>query len=114
MPAIPRQERAEAAAARSLQAADTTSSIGGIAGDRLKSFFERIERLEEEKRTLAGDIKELFSEAKGNGFDVKVMRKILAIRKMDRDDYDEQETMMDLYMKAIGMRAFLAASGVTE
>ena len=77
--------------------------VGGIAGERLRSFIERIERLEEEKRTLAEDIKEVFAEAKGNGFDTKIMRQIIKIRRMDKDDLDEQETLLDIYMRALGM-----------
>ncbi len=77
--------------------------VGGIAGDRLKSFIERIERLEEEKRALAEDIKEVFAEAKGTGFDTKIMRQIIKIRKMDKDDLDEQETLLDVYKRALGM-----------
>jgi uncharacterized protein (UPF0335 family) len=78
--------------------------VGGIAGERLKSFIERIERLEEEKRALAEDIKEVFAEAKGNGFDVKIMRQIIKIRRTDQDDLDEQEALLDTYMRALGMR----------
>jgi uncharacterized protein (UPF0335 family) len=81
-----------------------TTDVGGIAGDRLKSFVERIERLEEEKRALAADIKEVYAEAKGTGFDTKVMRQIIKIRKMDKDKRDEQETLLELYERAIGMR----------
>jgi uncharacterized protein (UPF0335 family) len=77
--------------------------VGGVAGDRLKSFIERIERLEEEKRALAEDIKEVFAEAKGTGFDTKIMRQIIKIRKMDKDDLDEQETLLDVYKRALGM-----------
>ena len=77
--------------------------VGGIAGERLRSFIERIERLEEEKRTLAEDIKEVFAEAKGSGFDTKIIRQIIKIRRMDKDDLDEQETMLDIYMRALGM-----------
>ena len=76
---------------------------GGIAADRLKSFIERIERLEEEKRALAEDIKEVFAEAKGSGFDPKIMRQIIKIRRMDKDDLDEQEALLDVYMRALGM-----------
>jgi uncharacterized protein (UPF0335 family) len=78
-------------------------NIGGIAGDRLKSFVERIERLDEERKAIAEDIKEVFAEAKGTGFDVKIMRQILKIRKMDKDDLDEQEALREVYMRAIGM-----------
>ncbi|MBV9521886.1 MAG: DUF2312 domain-containing protein [Alphaproteobacteria bacterium] len=79
------------------------AEVGGIAGDRLKSFIERIERLEEEKRALADDIKEVFAEAKGTGFDTKIMRQIIRLRKMDKDDLDEQETLLDVYKRALGM-----------
>jgi uncharacterized protein (UPF0335 family) len=79
------------------------ADIGGIAGERLKSFIERIERLEEEKRTLADDIKEVYAEAKGSGFDTKIMRQVIRIRRMDKDDLDEQETLLDLYKRALGM-----------
>jgi uncharacterized protein (UPF0335 family) len=79
------------------------ADVGGIAGDRLKSFIERIERLEEEKKALANDIKEVYAEAKGTGFDTKIMRQLIRLRKMDKDDLDEQETLIDIYMRAIGM-----------
>jgi uncharacterized protein (UPF0335 family) len=77
--------------------------VGGIAGDRLKSLIERIERLEEEKKALQEDIKEVYAEAKGTGFDIKIMRQIIKIRKMDKDDLDEQETLLDVYKRALGM-----------
>jgi len=77
--------------------------VGGIAGERLRSFIERIERLEEEKRTLAADIKEVYAEAKGTGFDAKTMRQIIRIRRIDKDDLDEQETLLDIYKRALGM-----------
>ncbi|HEY1797459.1 MAG TPA: DUF2312 domain-containing protein [Stellaceae bacterium] len=77
--------------------------VGGIAGDRLKSFIERIERLEEERKTLSDDIKEVYAEAKGTGFDTKIMRQLIRMRKMDKDDLDEQETLLDVYKRAIGM-----------
>ena len=79
------------------------ADVGGIAGDRLKSFVERIERLEEEKRALANDIKEVYAEAKGNGFDTKIMRQVIRLRRMDKDDLDEQETLLDIYRRALGM-----------
>jgi uncharacterized protein (UPF0335 family) len=82
-------------------------NVGGIAGERLKSFIERIERLEEEKKALAEDIKEVFAEAKGVGFDVKTMRQILKIRRTDKDDLDEQEALLDTYLRALGMRPHL-------
>jgi uncharacterized protein (UPF0335 family) len=77
--------------------------VGGIAGDRLKSFIERIERLEEEKKALANDIKEVYAEAKGTGFDTKIMRQLIRLRKMDKDDLDEQESLIDIYKRALGM-----------
>ena len=77
--------------------------VGGIAGERLRSFIERIERLEEEKRTLAADVKEVYAEAKGSGFDIKTMRQIIRIRRLDKDDLDEQETLLDVYKRALGM-----------
>ena len=77
------------------------ADFGGIAGDQLKSLIERIERLEEEKRALGEDIKEVYAEAKGTGFEPKIMRQLLKIRKMDKDDLDEQETLLDVYKRAI-------------
>jgi uncharacterized protein (UPF0335 family) len=77
--------------------------IGGIAGDRLKSFIERIERLEEERRALTNDIKEVFAEAKGNGVDTRIMRQVIALRRMDKDDLDEQDALIDVYKRALGM-----------
>ena len=79
------------------------ADVAGVAGDRLKSFIERIERLEEEKRALAEDIKEVYAEAKGTGFDTKIMRQLIRLRKLDKDDLDEQETLLDVYKRAIGM-----------
>ena len=77
--------------------------VGGVAGDRLQSFIERIERLEEEKRALSGDIKEVYAKAKGTGFEPKVMRQIIKIRKMDKEELDEEESLLDLYKRALGM-----------
>ena len=77
--------------------------VGGIAGERLKSFIERIERLEEERRTLSEDIKEVYAEAKGQGFDTKIMRQIIRIRRRDQDELDEEETLLDVYKRALGM-----------
>ena len=78
-------------------------NVGGIAGDQLRQYIERIERLEEEKKTIAEDIKEVFAEAKGNGFDSKIMRKVISLRKMEAAERDEQETLIDLYKRALGM-----------
>ena len=77
--------------------------IGGIAGDTLRSYIERIERLEAEKTALTSDIREIFSEAKGNGFDVKIMRQIVRLRRMDREDRLEQEELLAIYQHAMGM-----------
>jgi uncharacterized protein (UPF0335 family) len=74
-----------------------------VAADQLKAFIERIERLEEEKASLAGDIREVYGEAKGNGFDTKVIRKIVAMRKKDFAEWREEEAILDLYMQALGM-----------
>ena len=79
------------------------ADVGGIAGDRLKSFIERIERLEEERKALGDDIKEVYAEAKGTGFDPKIMRQVIRLRRMDKDDLDEQETLLDVYRRALGM-----------
>jgi uncharacterized protein (UPF0335 family) len=76
-----------------------------VAADQLKAFIERIERLEEEKAGIAGDIREVFAEAKGNGFDTKAMRKILALRKKDHSERQEEEAILELYMQALGMAA---------
>ncbi|HJN25768.1 MAG TPA: DUF2312 domain-containing protein, partial [Rhodospirillales bacterium] len=75
------------------------TEVGGIAADRLRSFIERIERLEEEKAALAADIKEIYSEAKGTGFDVKVIRMVVRLRKMDQSDRQEQDAVLDLYKR---------------
>ena len=78
------------------------ANYGGVAGDRLRSFIERIERLEEEKAALAGDIRDVYAEAKGEGFDAKVMRQVVRLRKMDSSDRQEQEALLDLYLHALG------------
>ncbi len=75
----------------------------GAAKDQLRSVVARIERLEEEKATLAADIREVYAEAKGNGFDIKALRKLIGMRKMDQSERREQEAMLDLYMNAMGM-----------
>ena len=75
--------------------------VGGVAKDRLRSFVERIERLEEEKLALVTDIREVYSEAKGAGFDVKVMRQLIRLRKMDRDDRSQMEAVLDVYERAL-------------
>lgn len=79
------------------------SFFDGLSAEHLKQFIERIERLEEEKKTIAEDIKEVFAEAKGTGFDTATMRTILKIRKIDKSDLDEQEYLLDTYKRALGM-----------
>src|SRR5258708_10187281 len=88
--------------------------VGGVAGAQLKSLIERIERLEEEKRALGEDIKEVFAEAKGSGFDPKIMRQIIKIRRMDKDDLDEQEALLDVYMRPLGMLPDIEAAAAEE
>ncbi len=75
--------------------------VGGIAADRLRSIVERIERLEEEKKALSGDIKDIFQEAKSAGFDIKVLRQVLRLRRMDQAQLQEQDTLLDLYRRAL-------------
>ena len=77
------------------------SDVGGVAADRLKSFIERIERLEEERTALGADIREIYAEAKGTGFDTKIMRQVIKLRKMDHADRQEQEHLLELYKRAL-------------
>ena len=79
------------------------TDVGGIAADRLRSIIERVERLEEERKSLADDIKDIFAEAKSAGFDVKVIRTLISIRKKEPAEVEEQETLLDLYKRALGM-----------
>jgi uncharacterized protein (UPF0335 family) len=79
------------------------AEVGGIAADRLRSIIERVERLEDEKKALSSDIKDVMAEAKSAGFDVKVIRQILRIRKQEPADVEEQETLLDLYRRALGI-----------
>jgi uncharacterized protein (UPF0335 family) len=76
----------------------------GFAKEHLKSFIERVERLEEERSALSADIREVYSEAKGQGFDTKIMRQVVRLRKLETADRQEQEAMLDLYLSALGMR----------
>jgi uncharacterized protein (UPF0335 family) len=71
---------------------------------QLKAFIERIERLEEEKRQIAEDVKDVYAEAKANGFDVKILRKIIALRRQDADERREQEEILETYLRALGMQ----------
>ena len=75
----------------------------GVARDQLRAFVERIERLEEEKKAIADDIKEVYAEAKGDGFDTKILRQVVRIRKQDASERLEQEAILDLYLHALGM-----------
>jgi uncharacterized protein (UPF0335 family) len=77
--------------------------VGGVAGDHLRQYIERIERLEEEKAGIASDIREVFAEAKGNGFDTKIMRQLIKLRGMEESDRQEQEYLLDLYKRALGI-----------
>jgi uncharacterized protein (UPF0335 family) len=81
----------------------TDTQVGGIAGDRLRSLVDRIERLEEERKALGNDIKDIYAEAKSAGFDVKVLRQLIRLRKQEPAEVEEQETLLDLYKRAIGM-----------
>jgi uncharacterized protein (UPF0335 family) len=79
------------------------SQTGGVAAGQLKSFVERIERLEEEKKGIADDIRDVFAEAKGQGFDTKILRQVIRLRKKDSAERQEEEALLDLYMHALGM-----------
>ncbi|MES2671589.1 MAG: DUF2312 domain-containing protein [Pseudomonadota bacterium] len=87
-------------ATATLKGDDTAHSF---AKGQLKAIIERIERLEEEKKTISDDIKDVYGEAKGNGFDVKVLRTIIRMRKQDADERQEQESILETYMQALGM-----------
>ncbi len=77
-------------------------STNSVDAGHLRAFLERVERLEEEKRAITDDIKEVYAEAKGTGYDVKVMRKIISLRRMDRDKRREEEEILELYLAALG------------
>lgn len=83
--------------------ADQDNAVGGIAADRLRSIIERVERLEEERKALAGDIKDIFTEAKSAGFDVKTIKRVIQLRKQEPSQVEEQETLLDIYRRALGM-----------
>ena len=78
---------------------------GGVESGQLRAFIERIERLEEEKKALQEDIKDVYAEAKGNGFDVKIMRKVVSLRRQDVNKRREEEEILDVYLSALGMHA---------
>ena len=79
------------------------ADVAGINSDRLKTIIERIENLEEEKKALSDDIREIYLEAKSAGFDVKILRQLISLRKLDVNDRQEQEVMLDLYKRAMDM-----------
>ena len=79
------------------------NEVGGIAADQLRSITERIERLEEERRALAADIKDIYAEAKSAGFDVKVLRQVIRLRQREPAEVEEQEALLELYRRALGM-----------
>jgi len=81
------------------------AGYGRIEGDRLRGLVERIERLDEERAALAGDIKDIYAEAKSAGFDVKVLRRLVALRRLDAAEVEEQEALLDVYRRALGMLA---------
>ena len=91
------------ALAAKAETGEGTAQWGNIAADRLRSLIERIERLEEEKKALSSDIKDIFAEAKSAGFDVKVLRQLIRIRKQEPAEVEEQETLLDVYRRALGM-----------
>lgn len=82
---------------------DMAKDIGGVAGKRLRAFIERVERLTEEKGGLGDDIKDVWAEAKGVGFDTKIMKRVLKLRKMETQKRREEEELLQLYLSAIGM-----------
>jgi uncharacterized protein (UPF0335 family) len=97
--------RAVMAVLHEVKAEKAEKETAGFAQGKLRSFVERIERLEEEKSALGADIREVYSEAKGQGFDSKIMRQVVRLRKMETVDRQEQEALLDIYMNALGMRA---------
>jgi len=87
----------------SAQEATAPTSVGGVSTGQLRSLVERIERLEEEKAALSADVREVYAEAKANGYDPKIMRQVVRIRKMDGNERAEQEALLDTYLAALGM-----------
>lgn len=81
----------------------TASSASAVSGERLRSFVKRIEKLEEDKSAVAQDLKEVYSEAKGAGFDIKIVRKVISLRRMEIEQRREQEELLELYKAALGM-----------
>lgn len=110
-PARPDREPAPGAAKGKAMALDApqaerktkSEGSGTVAAEKLRGYVDRIERLEEERKALGGDIRDIYAEAKGNGFDVKVMRQLIRIRKQEPAVVEEQETLLDVYRRALGM-----------
>jgi uncharacterized protein (UPF0335 family) len=88
---------------RARQEADPDPKVGGIAADRLRSIIERVERLEEERKAIGNDIRDIFAESKSAGFDVAVLKQLIRLRKKEPAEVEEQESLLDLYKRAIGM-----------
>lgn len=82
---------------------ETTNNVGGVAADRLRSIIERVERLEDERKALGADIRDVFTEAKSAGFDVKAVKQILKLRKQEPSEIEEQETLVETYRRALGL-----------
>ena len=102
-PAEPEAQTSEAPAETPHQTQGEARDVGGVAGERLRSFIERIETLEEEKAAIADDIKEIYAELKGVGYDAKTVRKIVSLRKKDAEKRREEDELLDLYKTAVGM-----------
>jgi uncharacterized protein (UPF0335 family) len=92
-----------ARAAAAQEQTEDNAQWGNIAADRLRTIVERIERLEEERKALGADIKDIYGEAKSAGFDVKVLRALISLRKKEPAEVEEQETLLDVYRRALGM-----------
>lgn len=89
--------------------AKTTVNSDAVAQDQIRAFVESIERMEEQKKAISEDIKEIYAEAKGNGFDTKVLRKVIAVRKQDPSERLESDALLDLYLAALGMNSYAGA-----
>ena len=94
---------AQSQAANDGPTATEEKDIGGVSGKRLRGYLDRIERLEEEKKGIADDIKDIYAEAKGVGFDAKILRKVYMLRKMNTDKRREEEELLELYKAAVGI-----------
>jgi len=90
------------------------AKTGGVTSAQLKSIIERVERIEEERRELGADVREIYAEAKGNGYEPKIIRKIIQLRKMNSSDRAEQEALMETYCNAIGMQYSLDLSAIDK